>query len=184
MANRTNEIKGLFVNYLNGTIEVTESFLAKAGKLGTAEQRAMIKIRKEIPEYKIVVIKPEKKKESYEKLTIERMIAYVTLNGKDTVEKFSKDVLVYVDEESQKLQKGKYATVKRIFLATYGKEYTEMCHVENDENKLYKITRLDEMEKEIKSESKGKIGKFLKSKNKAEIINMPLSEENTKVVNE
>ena len=48
MANRTNEIKGLFVNYLNGTIEVTESFLAKAGKLGTAEQKAMIKIRKEL----------------------------------------------------------------------------------------------------------------------------------------
>ena len=139
MANRTNEIKGLFVNYLNGTIEVTENFLAKAGKLGTAEQKAMIKIRKELPEYKIVVIKPEKKKESYEKLTIERMIAYVTLNGKDTAEKFCKDVLVYVDEESQKLQKGKYATVKRIFLATYGEKYTEICHAENDEIKLDKI---------------------------------------------
>ena len=184
MANRTNEIKGLFVNYLNGTIEVTESFLAKAGKLGTAEQKAMIKIRKELPEYQITVIKPEKKKESYEKLTIERMLAYVTLNGNDNGEKFSKDVLVYVDEESQKLQKGKYATVKRIFLATYGEEYTEMCHVENDEEKLDKITRLDEKEKEIKAKSKGKIGTFLKSNSKAEIIDMPLSEENKKVVNE
>ena len=184
MANRTNEIKGLFVNYLNGTIEVTESFLAKAGKLGTAEQKAMIKIRKELPEYELVRIKPEKKKESYEKLTIERMIAYVTLNGNNTVEKFSKDVLVYVDEESQKLQKGKYATVKRIFLATYGEGYTKMCHIEDDENKLDKITRLDEKEKEIKTKAKGKIGEFLKSKNKAEIVNMPVSEENAKAVNE
>lgn len=184
MANRTNEIKGLFVNYLDEKIEVTENFLTKAGKLGTEEQKAMIKIRRELPEFKIEVIKPEKKKESYEKLTIERMIAYVTLNGNDTVEKFSKDVLVYVDEETQKLQKGKYATVKRIFLASYGTEYTEMCHVENDENKLNKITRLDEKEKEIKAKAKGKIGEFLKSRNKAEIVNMPVSEENTKAVNE
>ena len=61
-----------------------------------------------------------------------------------------------------------------------------MCHVDEDENenKLDKITRLDEKEKEIKAKSKGKIGTFLKSNSKAEIVNMPVSEENKKVVNE
>lgn len=174
MANKTNEIKGLFVNYINGTIEVTTKFLEKAGKIGTSEQKAMVGIRKELPEFRIIVKDTENKKESYRSLTVERMVAYVELNDKNKAESFKRDVRVYIDEETSKLVKGKYATIKRIFLASYKDEYSTLS--------LEEETRLDEKEKELKCLANGLIGKIVAVKTPENVVEMPTSM--NKAVNE
>lgn len=185
MAKRTNELKGLTVDYVNEKIKVTKKFLEKAGKFGTPEQKAMVEVRKEFPDFEIEVEESSSKKESYEKLTVERMLAYVEINGEKTaVQKFVKDVLVYVDENTEKLVKGKYATVKRIFLATYGKSYLDMYKEEEGKNKLDKLTRLDEKEKEINKAVDSKIGKYLNSKIDKNSNVVPMSEPMKKAVNE
>ena len=79
MANKTNELKGLLVDYINETIRVTKKFLEKAGKFGTPEQKAMVEVKREFPDFEIVVEESSSKKESYGSLTVERMIAYVDL---------------------------------------------------------------------------------------------------------
>ena len=174
MANKTKEIKGLLVDYINGNIKVTKKFLEKAGKFGTPEQKAMVRVKKEFPDYEIVVEEPNNKKESYGSLTLEKMIAYVELKDNANVEGFKRDVRVYVDEQTGKLVKGKYATIKRIFLASYKEEYSTLS--------LEDETRLDEKEKELKCLANGLIGKIVAVKTPENVVEMPTSM--SKVVNE
>ena len=178
MANKTNEVKGLLVDYINETINVTKKFLEKAGKFGTAEQKAMVEVKREFPDFKIVVVESSSKKESYGNLTVERMIAYVELKDSDNTDSFKRDVKVYVDENTSKLIKGKYATIKRLFLAKYKDKYNELS--------LEEVTRLDEKEKEFKVLADGLIGKIVSvktSEDKKDNV-VPMHTEMNKAVNE
>ena len=178
MANRTNEIKGLSVDYINEKIMVTKKFLEKAGKFGTAEQKAMLSVKRELPDYEIEVVESSSKKESYGSLTVERMIAYVELKDNGNADNFKRDVNVYVDENTSKLVKGKYATIKRLFLAKYKDEYNEL--------KLEDVTRLDEKEKEFKVLADGLIGKIVSvktSEDKKDNV-VPMHTEMNKAANE
>ena len=178
MANKTNEVKGLLVDYINETINVTKKFLEKAGKFGTAEQKAMVEVKREFPDFKIVVVESSSKKESYGNLTVERMIAYVELKDSDNTDSFIRDVKVYVDENTSKLIKGKYATIKRLFLAKYKDKYNELS--------LEEVTRLDEKEKEFKVLADGLIGKIVSvktSEDKKDNV-VPMHTEMNKAANE
>ena len=178
MANKTNELKGLLVDYINETIRVTKKFLEKAGKFGTPEQKAMVEVKREFPDFEIVVEESSSKKESYGSLTVEKMIAYVELKDNENAESFKRDVRVYIDDKTSKLVKGKYATIKRIFLASYKTEYSTLS--------LEEETRLDEKEKELKSLANGLIGKIVAVKTtdnkKDNVVEMPKSMD--KAVNE
>ena len=174
MANKTNELKGLLVDYINENIRVTKKFLEKAGKFGTPEQKAMVEVKREFPDFEIVVEESSSKKESYGSLTVERMIAYVELKDNENAENFKRDVRVYIDDKTSKLVKGKYATIKRIFLASYKTEYSTLS--------LEEETRLDEKEKELKCLANGLIGKIVAVKAPKNIVEMPTSM--SKAVNE
>ena len=178
MANKTNELKGLLVDYINETIRVTKKFLEKAGKFGTPEQKAMVEVKREFPDFEIVVEESSSKKESYGSLTVERMIAYVDLKDNAKLEFFKRDVRVYVDEKTNKLVKGKYATIKRLFLESYKDKYRTL--------NLEEVTRLDEKEKEFKVLADGLIGKIVSvktSEDKKDNV-VPMHTEMNKAANE
>ena len=178
MANKTNELKGLLVDYINETIRETKKFLEKAGNFGTPEQKAMVEVKREFPDFEIVVEESSSKKESYGSLTVERMIAYVDLKDNAKLEFFKRDVRVYVDEKTNKLVKGKYATIKRLFLESYKDKYRTL--------NLEEVTRLDEKEKALKSLANGLIGKIVAAETpdnkKDNVVEMPKSMD--KAVNE
>ena len=100
------------------------------------------------------------------------------LKDSDNTDSFKRDVKVYVDENTSKLIKGKYATIKRLFLAKYKDKYNELS--------LEEVTRLDEKEKEFKVLADGLIGKIVSvktSEDKKDNV-VPMHTEMNKAANE
>lgn len=160
MTRKNTEVKGIEVNHINGEILVTKSFLKLAKNPSTAEFELLIKTRKECPEYKIVVrtIKPNSNKEAYEGLSIEKMLGYVHVFESSELSAFENAIGVYV-EANGKVQKGKYATIKRVFLKRFKDNYTDKIKDVNN------VVKIDEKAKELKEKSKGLIGLMISETN-------------------
>ena len=128
--------------------------------------------------FKLIDEKKEKNenKESYGGLSIEKMLAYVHVFAKKDLTEFEKAIEVYVDKNG-KLQKGKYATVKRVFIKRFKDDYLETIA---DVNKEVKI---DAKAKELKESSNGIVIKMLseKSENNEENKVVEIPKEQKKV---
>ena len=174
-------IKGIEVDHIKGEIVVTKNFLKAAKNPNTPEFALLIKTRKECPTYAIVekTIEKNESKESYNGLSIEKMLAYVHVFEKNKLNDFEKAIEVYVDKNG-KLQKGKYATVKKVFLKRFKDNYLETI---DDVDKEVKI---DAKAKELKEKADGNVGKMLsrKTENKEENKITDFPAEQKKAVNE
>lgn len=118
-----NKTTGYNVNFTTKTITLTRAFAKKAGTYGTPEFEAFIGLRNAFPDFAVEYKAIEKKenKVSYSGLSIHKMIAFVQLkDSKEAAVEFEKFVAVYDGE------KGKYPTIKKVFLAKYKEEYNTL----------------------------------------------------------
>lgn len=116
--------KGYEINFEEGAIILTRRFYKAAGVVGSDEYNALVTLRKDFADLgiKIKDIKKKENKVSYSGLSVTKMkaaISYMT-NDEEAVKLFEKYVEVY------KGQKGKYATIKKLFLDKYKKEYNAL----------------------------------------------------------
>ena len=71
-------MKGINVNFGSKRIEMTKSFAHGAGQYGSDEYKALVEIRKEFPDYKLVVKTPAKKSTpTFRGMTYENMEKYI-----------------------------------------------------------------------------------------------------------
>lgn len=54
--------KGIEINFMENKIVVTEAFAKKAGKMGTVEYNEMLKLRRELPDFEMVLAEKKEKK--------------------------------------------------------------------------------------------------------------------------
>ena len=150
MTTINKEVKGLNVNYIDKKIEVTKAFLKNAGKVGTKEFEAMAMAIATYPNFEIkedtTNINTDKK--SYKNLSVERMLAYIHVFDKKNLEDFENAIRVYSNQEG-KIQKGKYATIKKIFLHKCKDGYNALD--------IEKMVKVDEKEKELSEKANGVI---------------------------
>lgn len=116
--------KGYEINFETKEIIITKAFQKAAGIVNTDEYRDLVTLRKDFGDFAIKVKTIEKKenKVSYNGLSVYKMkaaISYIT-NDEEAVKLFEKYVEVY------KGQKGKYATLKKLFLDKYKEEYNAL----------------------------------------------------------
>lgn len=136
--------KACYADHFEGKIFMTEKFRAAAGKYGSPEFEWFIGLRNMCPDYDVeLFVATKKEKVDYNGLSIEKMLAFIeeykTETEKVTFESYIK---TYTDEVTLKIEKGKYATIKRLFLNSYKKEYNNL----DDEQHA----KLDGKAKEIK----------------------------------
>lgn len=120
MTTMNTNIKGIEVDHINGAIVVTKNFLKAAKNPSTPEFTLLISTRKECPTYVIVekTIEKNESKESYGGLSIEKMLAYVHVFEEAKLKDFENAIKVYIGANG-KVQKGKYATIKKLFLSRF-----------------------------------------------------------------
>ena len=118
-----NKTTGMTINAEKKEIIITKAFKKAMSVYGSKEYEAFVGVRKDLPDYEIKVKEIEKKegKVSYAGLTIFKMQAAVqVIAGEEKAEIFKKQASVYEGE------KGKYATVKKIFLKKYKDDYAKL----------------------------------------------------------
>lgn len=115
--------KGYNVNFAEKKIIITKAFATKAGTYDTPEFNAFVGLRTAFPDFAIEYkeIKKKEDKVSYKGLSIEKMMAFIQIKeSKEAAMEFSKYVAVYTGE------KGKYPTIKKMFLAKYKDAYSKL----------------------------------------------------------
>lgn len=130
------------INFAAKEIIVTKKFNKAAGVYGSAEYVIMTGLMKDFPEFTITVREIDKKenKVSYEGLTIYKMQAVVEfVADKESSELFQKQIKVYEGE------KGKYATIKKLFLNSYKEAYQNLS--------VEEMADVDSLAKEIKAKA-------------------------------
>ena len=180
--NTTTAARGMKLNHLNKRIEVTKRFLSLAAKPNAPEAAALAEQMAKFPTYEIVEVKPEgsETKVSYKNLTLERMLGYVHLYSSADVDFFEKCIKVYLNEKTGKIEKGKYATIKKVFLDNYGKAYNEL--------QAKDIVQIDMKIKELNPEGKEGIVHLLTkeeadSNSKDNVSDFPVAETTEAVAN-
>lgn len=116
-----NNTKGYAINFVAKEIIITKRFSKAAGVIDSDAYKIMLSLRKDFPDFKIV-IKPIEKKENkvtYKGLSIEEMKRFITANRSKEEQELFKKIL-----KLQEGKKGKYATVKKWFLDNYKEIYT------------------------------------------------------------
>lgn len=116
--------KGYEINLTDGEIIITRKFSKSAGIVGSDEYNTLLILRKDFPDFNIVMKSIEKKenKVSYSGLSVTKMkaaISYIT-RDEEAVNLFERYIEVY------KGQKGKYATLKKLFLDKYKEKYNAL----------------------------------------------------------
>lgn len=107
-----NTMKNYNVNYVNNTIEMTKKFAKAAGVLNTPEYKDLLAIRRDYPDFKIVIREIKKKagKKTYKNLTVDKMRGLIVdWEGKDSdaAKEYEKVVAI------SSFQAGPYAYVKK-----------------------------------------------------------------------
>ena len=135
-------MKSYNVNYVDNTIEMTKKFAKAAGVLNTPEYKDLLAIRRDYPDFKIVIREIKKKagKKTYKNLTVDKMRKLIVdWEGKDSdaAKEYEKVVAI------SKVQAGPYAYVKKWFLDRYTdklEEYTvkeeKAADAENADNEV------------------------------------------------
>ena len=115
------------INHIDETIIITKKFYKAAGILNSPEYKELMAIRRDNPNYKIVLREIKKKagKKSYRNLTYDNMKTFIT--AWETDEETRKQRLAQMDTvmELSKVQAGPYAYVKTWFLDLYGEAYNK-----------------------------------------------------------
>ena len=138
---KNNNVRGMRLNHIERTIEVSKRFLEKASMPNSAEARELANQMAMYPEYKIEVVATTSTPSKYQALSLEKMLGYVHLYAEADIDTFESYVRVYLNNETGKLQKGKYATIKSVFLERYEDEYKNL--------KAEDIIKIDEKVKEL-----------------------------------
>jgi len=137
-----NTMKNYTVNYVDNTIEMTKKFAKAAGVLNTPEYKDLLAIRRDYPDFKIVIREIKKKagKKTYKNLTVDKMRKLIVdWEGKDSdaAKEYEKVVAI------SSFQAGPYAYVKKWFLDRYTdklEEYTvkeeKAADAENADNEV------------------------------------------------
>lgn len=120
-------------NHAAKEIIITKKFEKAANILGSREYSALVAVRKDFPDYKIVTktIKKKENKKSYKGLSIDEMKRFVARKGEKDLIAFEKALEIAKDRPS------KYATIKKWFLSNYQEEYDaelENLAVENTQS--------------------------------------------------
>lgn len=123
---KNNNVRGMRLNHINKTIEVSKNFLAKASMPNSAEARELANQMAMYPEYKIEVVATTSTPSKYQALSLEKMLGYVHLYAEADVDTFESYVRVYLNNETGKLQQGKYSIIKKVFTDKYGKAYKKL----------------------------------------------------------
>lgn len=136
--------RGYKVDVVAGEIIITKSFAKAAGDMTTREYREMMALRNAYPGFVIKDKEITKKsnKVTYSGLTINKMRAVVKYVAGDAAFNEFDDVI-----ETYKKQSGKYATIKKVFLAKYGVSYTELLR------NVDKMAEVDKIAKELEKEN-------------------------------
>lgn len=111
------------IDHVNEEITVTKSFAKAAGIVGSSDYKEMLALQREMPEYKIIVrtINRNVKKQTYGKLTLERMEAHIIAkHGKNS------DMLKEYNHELElaKIHRSPYNHMKKWFLERYKEDFT------------------------------------------------------------
>lgn len=125
-----NKVAGTYmVDYVEELIIVSKKFLKAASIVGTKEFEIMAVLKKTYPTYEIQIKEISKKEDkvSYEGLSIEKMLAFISVRKEEKdVKEFERYIEVYTDDKSRKIKKGKYATIKKLFLEDYKEEFNSL----------------------------------------------------------
>ena len=105
-------------DHANKCLLVSPSFLKKANRYGTKEAKALAKVMKEFPSYKIDT-KVVKTKITYKNLTIEKMATWLYDNNKIAELKNLQSIIA----DAKNLNRNFYPIVKKWFLENYGEEF-------------------------------------------------------------
>lgn len=130
------------INFAEKEIIVTKKFYKAANIYGSDAYEIMTGLVKDFPEYTITAKTIDKKenKVSYSGLTVYKMQAAVqVIAGVEKAEFFQKQAKVYEGE------KGKYATVKKIFLTSYKEKYKKLT--------IDEMVEVDRIAKELKAKA-------------------------------
>lgn len=127
--------KGIEINFMENKIVVTEAFAKKAGKMGTVEYNEMLKLRRELPDFEMVLAeKKEKKANKNKNLDYKHMKEYIK-----EVSATEEEAKAIIDElearrELSKMSSNPYKVVLDWFLA----KYPEVRKLKEKENKKEK----------------------------------------------
>lgn len=125
-----NKVAGTYnVDYVEELIIVSKKFLKAASIVGTKEFEIMAVLKKTYPTYEIQIKEISKKEDkvSYEGLSIEKMLAFISVRKEEKdVKEFERYIEVYTDDKTRKIKKGKYATIKKLFLEDYKEEFNSL----------------------------------------------------------
>ena len=128
--------RNYYVDVVAGEIVITKNFAKAASKVGTKEFNEMVTLKKSYPEFtfKYKEIAKKADKVTYSGLTINKMRAFVKyVAGEAAFNGFDDVIEIYKGES------GKYATIKKIFLARYGEDYTEL---QEDVEKMIEVDKI------------------------------------------
>ena len=80
------------INHANQTIEMSRAYAKAAGILDSAEYKELNRVRKEFPEYEIVVRATKSKRTSFKGMDLEFMTDYISAheNAEENLAKFNK----------------------------------------------------------------------------------------------
>lgn len=110
---------GYEINYIEGKIIVTKSFLKEAGTIGSAAYTELAKVRRDYPDFAIEQRQITKKqgKKTYGKLTYKVMGEFIEAQEEEN----AAEVLAEFErvQRLSKVQNGSYAYVKTWFLNRY-----------------------------------------------------------------
>lgn len=161
-----NKVAGTYmVDYVEELIIVSKKFLKAASIVGTKEFEIMAVLKKTYPTYEIQIKEISKKEDkvSYEGLSIEKMLAFISVRKEEKdVKEFERYIEVYTDDKTRKIKKGKYATIKKLFLEDYKEEFNSLSSKD--------MVDIDEKAETIKKEREEKYVRELKAVKEAELI--------------
>ena len=116
------EMKETFkLNHANETIELTKQFAKASGKYGSEEYKLLMEVKKDFPNYKVVVRDTQKRKktrDNFNGLTYDYMERYIKKNNDKLIVEFS--ILRGKKEDMDGLFKSRsYSQIKKWFLAKF-----------------------------------------------------------------
>ena len=113
------------INYIEGKIIVTKSFLKEAGVIGSTAYTELAQVRKDYPEFTIEQRQISKKqgKKSYGNLTYKVMKEFIEVQEEENAQ----TVLAEFERIQQlsKAHNGQYAFVKSWFLKRYNDQFVQ-----------------------------------------------------------
>lgn len=138
--------KGYEINFETKEIIITKAFQKAAGIVNTDEYRDLVTLRKDFGDFaiKLKTIEKKENKVSYNGLSVYKMKAAISYISKseEEVKLFEKYMEIYEG------QKGKYATLKKLFLDKYKAQYNVL--------KADEMAKIDGLAKEYEEADKAK----------------------------